>query len=469
MNRRLKSLSHVLLAACALLGTGPAAVADTERPDASNRSLAVVVSSPIITQAANQRGYTEDIWLSNLGRRDITDVSVTIDASALGNVSDDVDVPCDPDGDLVGECHGIGPVRSGVPVKIGDVRTGRPKATAAGTYQRVRIAATAGDGPPVTNGFTVAVDETGPEFDRGAPKRVRPAPGETLPLPGGFTNYSRRTLEAVRVSLKLSRGLSLTERFRNCVGQPDAETGTTDVHCSLSGPFAPYASYDFDFGGLLIGAHAMYEDIGYRVTEIPAGASPAQNPTEDEERGDGPDELTAVPRTGATTSLRPDDVAYDLSSTVDVRNTADFVVGGATVRGRPGEVVPVELTVRNLGPGERDERPEEQTVNAGALWFSVPSGVTVVHAPPHCVAYEKSRPASGLKGFMGLGKPKGRGYKCGRQAGPRFQVGQVERRRFELRIDKPGTSSTGYVTTMYRVRDPRPQNNTARVEVKVPQ
>ncbi|RZU36299.1 hypothetical protein EV284_3787 [Streptomyces sp. BK022] len=468
MNRRLRNLPHVFLAACALLGTGPAAIADTERPEGSNRSLAVVVRSSIIMQAANHPGYTEDVWVSNLGRRDITDVSVTIDASALGNVSDDVDVPCDPDGDLVGECRGIGPVRSGVPVKIGDVRTGGLKASAVGTYQMVRIAATTGDGPPVTNRFTVAVDETGPEFDRGAPKRVRPAPGETMPLPGGFTNYSRSTLEAVRVSLTLSQGLSLTERFRNCVWQPDVETGTTRVECKLKGPFAPYASYDFDFGALRIGAHAMYEDIGYRVREMPAGAPPGEIQRENDEQGDGPNELTAVPRTGATTSLRPDDVAYDLSSTVDVRNTADFVVGGATVRGRPGDVVPVELTVRNLGPGERDERPEEQTGNAGALWFSVPSGVTVVHAPPHCVAYEKSRPASGLKGFMGLGKPKGRGYSCGHQAGPQFQVGHVERQRFELRIDKPAKSSTGYVTTMYRVRDPRLRNNTARVEVKVP-
>ncbi|MGW5333302.1 hypothetical protein [Streptomyces bauhiniae] len=467
MNRRLRTLSHVCLAACALLGTGPAAVADTERPGASNSSLAVVVRSPMIIQAANQAQRTDDIWVSNLGRRDITDVSVTIDASALGNVSDDVDVPCDPDGDLVGECHGIGPVRSGVPVKIGDVRTGSLKATAVGTHQLVRIAATNGDGPPVTNRFTVAVDETGPEFDRGAPKRVRPAPGETLPLPGGFTNYSRHSLEAVRVSLTLSRGLSLTERFRNCVWQPDAESGTTNVQCKVKGPFAPHASYDFDFGPLLIGAHAMYEAIGYRVREVQAGASPGESRQENEEKGDGPNELTAVPRTGATTSLRPDDVTYDLSSTVDVRNTADFVVGGATVGGRPGEVVPVELTVRNLGPGERDETSEEQTGNAGALWFSVPSGVTVVHAPPHCSAHKESRPTSDLGGFIGLGKPKGRGYRCGREAAPRFQVGHEERQRFELRIDKPGKSSAGYVTTMYRAGDPRLRNNTARVEVRV--
>ncbi|MFD8298600.1 hypothetical protein ACFV13_20520 [Streptomyces bauhiniae] len=468
MNRRLRPLSHMFLAACALLGTGPVAVADTERQGASSRSLAVVVRSPMIRQAAYRPSYVEDIWVSNLGRRDITDVSVTIDASALGNVSDHVDVPCDPDGDLVGECHGIGPVRSGVPVKIGDVRTGTLKATAVGTYQRVRIAATTGDGPPVTNRFTVGVDETGPEFDRGAPKRVRPAPGETMPLPGGFTNYSRSTLEAVRVSLTLSQGLSLTERFRNCVWQPDVETGTTRVQCKLKGPFAPYASYDFDFGALRIGAHAMYEDIGYRVREMSAGAPPGEIQRENDEQGDGPNELTAVPRTGATTSLRPDDVEYDLSSTVDVRNTADFAVGGATVHGRPGDVVPVELTVRNLGPGERGDTIEEQMGDGGALWFSVPSGVTVVHAPPHCVAFRKSRPPSDREGFMGLGKPKGRGYRCGREAGPRFQVGQVERQRFELRIDKPGKSSAGYVTTKYRAGDPRPQNNTARVEVKVP-
>ncbi|MBV1948907.1 hypothetical protein [Streptomyces sp. BV129] len=468
MRRELRILSRTALVVCALLGTGPAAVAGAERTQAAGRPI-VVVGTPLQEMLPTDSGRAEGVWVSNVERGDLTDVSVSIDASALAAVSDDVDVPCDPDGDLVGECHGIGPVRTGVPVKVGDVRIGRPKAAAVGIYQLVRMAATAQGGPVDTNRFVVSVRETGPEFDRGAPKRVRLAPGATLTLPGGFTNYSSHSLDAVGVMLSLSSGLSLGERFRNCVWQPADEAGKTEVLCTVKGPFAARTSYDLDFGPLRADVHAMYEAITYQARSVTAELPLVSFLVEGAEQGDGPNELRAVARTGATTSLRTNFTQGPLSSTVDVTNTADFAVSGATLRGRTGDVVPVEFTVRNLGPGARaaTDKEENGTRSFRALWFSVPPGASVVKAPPGCVGYSNGVPPKYTEGFLGLGKPGGRGYGCGPLKSSRFTVGRTDRFRFEVRMDEPGRSSAGYVTTMYRAGDPRPENNKAPVSVEI--
>ncbi len=145
-----------------------------------------------------------------------------------------------------------------------------------------------------------------------------------------------------------------------------------------------------------------------------AGAPLAPLGLDDERRGDGPTELTAVARTGATTSLRADASEYELASTIDVANTADFAVDGATLRGRPGDVVRGEFAVRNAGPGSRGAtREEEEARIQNAVWLSVPPGVTVVKAPPNCVGYKKNRRGTDPGTWLGLGKPKGRAYGCG--------------------------------------------------------
>ncbi|MET8136931.1 hypothetical protein ABZV24_34245 [Streptomyces sp. NPDC005251] len=161
------TLVGMALAAGALLTTAPAD-ANTTRPDATTRPLVVVIDTPWEEIAPmDKTAHSNGIWVSDVGRADLTDVTVTIDASALKAVSDDVDVPCDPDGDLIGVCDGIGPVRRGVPVRAGAVRVGRPKTSATGTSHQVRITATAGDGSRGMQRYTVTVPETGPTFDRG--------------------------------------------------------------------------------------------------------------------------------------------------------------------------------------------------------------------------------------------------------------------------------------------------------------
>ncbi|MEU0437675.1 hypothetical protein ABZ153_40020 [Streptomyces sp. NPDC006290] len=460
------TLVGMALAAGALLTTAPAD-ANTTRPDATTRPLVVVIDTPWeeiapMAKAAHSNG----IWVSDVGRADLTDVTVTIDASALKGVSDDVDVPCDPDGDLIGVCDGIGPVRRGVPVRAGAVRVGRPKTSATGTSHQVRITATAGDGSRGMQRYTVTVPETRPTFDRGANARERLAPGGTLPLPGGFTNFTRAPLPAVRVELTLSSGLSLTKRFRNCVWVP-SETGSATVSCKVLGPFEPLASYDLDLGAVRADVHAMWEGVGYQVRSMSADAPLVEVPLGDERKGDGPDELTAVPRSAAPTHIRADgDFWQPLHTAVDVANIADFAVTGTTLRGRPGDVVRAEFTVRNLGPGSRNPTQKEGRSDYAPLWLSVPPGVTVVHAPPICFGHKTNRPSTRYEDNVGLGKPKGRGYSCGGTGGQYLAAGEELRYVFEFRIEASGDLRPGFVTTMYREGDPRPKNNTARVEVK---
>ncbi|MCT9010693.1 hypothetical protein [Streptomyces rhizosphaerihabitans] len=466
--RRPRSLTLVgtALIVGAQLVTASAA-ADT-RPDATTRPLVVVVDSPTNEiQPQYGSGYSNGIWVSNVERADLTDVTVTVDASALKGVSDDVDVPCDADGDLIGVCHGIGPVRKGVPVRVGAVRVGRPKTSTVGTFHQVRITATAGDGSRGMQRYTVTVPETGPTFDRGTNAREQLTPGGTLPLPGGFTNFTRAPLPAVRVELTLSPGLSLTKRFRNCVWV-SSETRSTTVSCKVLGPFEPLASYDLDLGAVRADVHAMRETIGYQVRSMPADARLVQIPLGNERTGDGPDELTAVPRSAAPTHIRTDGTVWQpLDTAVDVANTADFAVTGTTLRGRPGEVVRAEFTVRNLGPGSRNPTQKEELSNYGQLWLSVPPGVTVVHAPPTCYGYRTNRPSARYKDIVGLGKPKGRGYGCRGTIGQFLAVGNELRYAFEFRIEASRDLRPGSVTTMYREDDPHPENSTARIEVEV--
>ncbi|KAB1990084.1 hypothetical protein [Streptomyces triticiradicis] len=463
--RRL-ALVGTALTAGALLITAPAD-ADTTRPDATTRPLVVVIDTPWEELAPMDRtARSNGIWVSNVGRADLTDVTVTVDASALKAVSDDVDVPCDPDGDLIGVCHGIGPVRRGVPVRVGAVRVGLPKTSAVGLSRQVRISASAGDGSHGMQRYTTLVREIGQAFDRAANARERLAPGGTLPLPGGFTNFTRTALPAVEVLLTLSPGLSLTERFRNCVWVRE-ETRLTTVSCKVRGPFAPLSSYDLDLGAVRAGADALRESIGYEVRSWSSDKNRSL-PLGDEQKGDGPDELTAVPRSSAATHLRADAEAQrPLRTAVDVASTADFAVTGATLRGGPGDVVRAEFTVRNLGPGSREGTQKEELSNYGPLWLSVPPGVTVVHAPRNCFGHKTSRPPKGYPpGEPGLGGPKGRGYGCGGTLGQYLAAGKELRYAFEFRLEASGDLRPGSVTTMYQEDDPHPKNNTARVEVE---
>jgi hypothetical protein len=466
--RRL-TLVGMALAAGALLITAPA-TADTTRPDATTHPLVVVVDTPweeIVPM--DKAAHSNGIWVSDVGQADLTDVTVTIDASALKTVSDDVDVPCDPDGDLIGVCHGIGPVRRGVPVRVGAVRVGRPRNSAAGLSPRqVRITASAGDGSHGMQRYTVTVREAGQVFDRAANARERLAPGGTLPLPGGFTNFTRTALPAVEVRLTLSPGLSLTERFRNCVWERE-QTRWTTVSCKVRGPFDPLSSYDLDLGTVRADTDAMRESIGYEVGLWSSGNAHS-SPMGNQRAGDGPDELTAVPRSSAATHLRTDaKVQHPLRTAVDVANTADFAVTGTTLRGRPGDVVRAEFTVRNLGPGSRSATPKEESSHYDSLWLSVPPGVTVVHAPSTCYGHKTDRPSARppLR-EPGLGGPKGRGYGCGSPSplGNYLAAGKELRYVFEFRVEASGDLRPGFVTTLYREGDPRPKNNTARVEVK---
>jgi hypothetical protein len=214
-------------------------------------------------------------------------------------------------------------------------------------------------------------------------------------------------------------------------------------------------------------ADALRESIGYEVSARPADAV-GSSPLIGERRGDGPGELTAVPRPPAATHLRTDAAAQrPLRTAVDVAGTADFTVTGAALRGRPGDVVRAEFTVRNLGPGSRGGTQKEGLENYGSLWLSVPPGVTVVHAPRHCFGHMADRPSKDYpSGDPGLGGPKGRGYSCGGTSGQYLEAGKELRYAFEFRLDASGDLRPGFVTTMYQEDDPRPKNNTALVEVE---
>ncbi|MFF5827729.1 hypothetical protein ACFY8H_06570 [Streptomyces bacillaris] len=467
---RFASLPLVLGLLAPLAAASPAAAAPTADPAPS--SLAVVVDREkwsVDSAAGDLHGPVESappnrIWLSNIlpnspvAAPTVT-ATVTIDASGLKDLVDDIEVPCDPDGDLIGVCEKIKPVERGTPRLVGAVKLGRAKTSKVGVSAQVRVTARTEDGSRVEQLISVDVPEAGIKADRTLLPTKGVRPGSTVRVPGGFTNHSRTAQSQVIWSMELSRGLSFPGTFRNCTSSKDSETHITSVRCLVRGPFAPHKSYDLDLGPIQVGDTAMRESVSQRV----------EGPYNSDGPGKGP-ELTATPRTRPDSSVVEDFGRHrQLRTTVDTTHSADIVATGAVLKGKPGDRVTTTLTVRNHGPGEPAfllGEPGYASRNR-ALVLVVPRGTTVVKAPHTCNAYKTSRPTGGTDDPLGSGRPGGRSYAC-ETTDSFLPVGKRFDYTFTFRIDKASGYGAGRVETL-EAGQPSPGNSSAALLVDVPQ
>lgn len=376
-------------------------------------------------------------------------LTVTFDASDLeGFFSESTTglVPCDADGDLIGECdHPHHSLSLNVPAK----------ATAAGRSGRIRITAKVDGKVQDTAEVAVRVSDPGPVFDRAPTGFADVEPGSRLDLPGGFTNYSNRySYRSVIVHTYFPSGLSPVDEFSNCAyteSETDAPPGNghdVNMSCKLTGPISPGGSYDLDLGPVEVGHQAVSLEIRY-------SARPEKPDAE------GPERLQGRPGKGRplTFTERGENATHvrlgSLPVTTSVRTTnqADFSVNHVTLKGKVGDVVDADFFFVNNGPGAVgavfDSESDNET--APVIELAMPQGVTVVKTPQNCREEEPAPRAD--KNAKGKRKTGGPLYRCwqGRMDKSALMTpGSFEHFPFSIRLDKPGrtvndTADSGYV------------------------
>jgi len=435
---------RVRRAVTAWLAGGLLTLGASTAPAAADAQPSILVSKDTLTISpfADGTSGSEDrqtsVSLNGAGPDAHQRYTLTYDASGLEDLlatSSRSPVPCDPDGDLVGEC-----ARSDMnQVLAMDTAV---KASAAGRSGTIRIVAKSGGKVVDTARITVKVAAPGLVFDRALTGVTGAEPSSTIALPGGFTNFSHRTYRSVELRVSYSDGLSPVEKFRNCTYFPTLSAGSASTQggmsCALTGHVAPGTSYNVNLGPMTISEQAVSENLSYRVSVPGPGSADQQKPAGG--RGTGR-ALTFTERAGDDTHVR----SGPLPSSTPVRTTnqADFSVNSVTLKGRVGDVVKADFFFTNNGPGAVSAVFDSESDNdtGRVIELTVPKGVTVVEAPESChKQVEEKRRDKHRTDRRSTGGPRYECWQARMDKSALMTPGQFERFPFSFRLDEPDRS-----------------------------
>uniref|UniRef100_A0AAU2JUM9 LPXTG cell wall anchor domain-containing protein n=1 Tax=Streptomyces sp. NBC_00049 TaxID=2903617 RepID=A0AAU2JUM9_9ACTN len=265
-------------------------------------------------------------------------------------------------------------------------------------------------------------------------------PGGTQELPIVFSNAGTESVQGVALELNTTHGIGLVEKYDNCAysqddtdGQP-WNTGWGKTVCTLDGEFEPGAVYELS-GALTLKAapHAFIDGMTYAVHEAGAQPKSSQKLTKP-----GTGKTLTVKQRQAKAALRSADLdpwnnyhEFDFR----VKNTADLVAGGASVKGKAGETVKTELGLQNNGPAWIAYfRSGEDVAMTDIV---IPAGAKVTKAPKAC----RGVTADGKYREENLGAPR---YYCA----TKHVIGETQKFSypFELKIEKVVADATGSVS-----------------------
>ncbi|MEW2620173.1 hypothetical protein [Streptomyces sp. NPDC048106] len=403
-------------------------------------------------------GGRASLTARSTGSRELTDFTVTVDATALEGqmkLSGDPSA-CVEKQPLVLVCDGR-ELHGGEPLRPGDLLDGPSldftalAAAKPGFTGEVKVFGEAGGARLGQTVFKAAVKDVGPVIDQGRDFSTTTRPGTTVHPVVGFTHYSARPLKGVYVDITLSQGLSHTEEFSNCEYGKRDDYGV-EARCYVQTPVEPGGSYDFDQLSLKVGGSALHDSWRLYVREA-AGRS--SSPLTGVHRGTGR-ELKLVPRAGGPGTME----FGEARGGVEVANSMDFAAVGDTVDGKAGQVVKVELGARNIGPATiANSMGEPGEGVTSYIDVKLPAGTTAVKAPDLCSPWNGS----------GDGKPGAKRYTCRQdyEGDFYFDAGQVTPFVFELRIDEPGALAPGSIRVSRPLEDNKAENNTAPITVTV--
>ncbi|MGW7612553.1 hypothetical protein ACWGKW_35945 [Streptomyces sp. NPDC054766] len=442
---------------------------------------AVAAGSGLEVAAAGYGGYTLEampytdmdpnsvnyVTLANTGTTRITSYTLTVDYSSLGKFVD-VAAPfsgCAKKTEGVLVCQGKDAPAPGRTTRLGDFRVRSLKGARGGTTGEIRVSGQA-DGAAITERvWKVDIKDKGfvQDLATGAVKgKVKP--GAEVHPGAGFTYFGANTLKGTDFSMYAAHG-SFKQEFSNCKygklpvhmdGDPSGRL--TDLAfpaavCHFDNTIEVGDSFDVSPGPLRIDDDARHMAWYSRL----GGADQLKEMT-DVRPGGGP-ELKLVPRPDSAPQGEPQITSRGGGYTVDT--TADAEALGASAKGRPGDVVTVQVGYRNNGPGgvptwtggEPLEDPSVETT------VTIPPGTTAVKVPERCWTEN-----GGNKG------PGGRVYSCRGESND-WWVGSGERLvwSFDLRIDKASALKPGKVSLeVLRESDSNTRNDTAAITVKAP-
>ncbi|MFJ4901842.1 peptidase [Streptomyces sp. NPDC088727] len=317
------------------------------------------------------------------------------------------------------------------------------------------------DGATFTS-FTARIGIGGPDLSmERLPLRAELKTGDTQPVPVTFTNNGTRAADGVLLSLRYTRGMEFTERYRNCeYSESDGGMGSpgawTTALCSFDGSYEPGVAYTLaEPPSIRATKRAFYDSFLYRIEEDGSAARAAQRAGAEYSPGKG----ATLALRKAPAALSADLDPSDNQQEADFRtaNTADFAAYGDRAKGAAGDSVEVKVGFRNRGPawiGYIRSGEDVATVDV-----TVPEGASVVAKPESC------------RGVTAAG-----GYRENQTAAPRYFCSTPMSVRedadfalpFELKITKVVEGASGKVVVRNPFLqdpklqfDPEPANNTA--------
>ncbi|MET8585856.1 hypothetical protein ABZX39_34045 [Streptomyces collinus] len=289
-------------------------------------------------------------------------------------------------------------------------------------------------------------------------------PGGSLAVSLTIRNTGDMPARGVSLFMDTREGLAPAGKHGNC-----RYRSGTSTWCRLPATdvvIAPGASYRLGAPEVLrADRDATYPGVSFRAAALGTDYVPPDQLAAQYKAGDG-SALRLVPAgpRGAGSAGRS-----TAELTVPVRNKADLVAVGGTVRGPVGSLAEVRVGVRNDGPGAL---PASVRVE-----FTVPRGTTVVSSPYEFERDEevidqdcRALAADGTPLTSASEKqPRARRYRCTARAGA---VGTTTTFPFTLRIDGGGHHSGGRVTVSdgdagRASHDTTTANDVARVAVSV--
>ncbi|MFJ9041054.1 hypothetical protein ACIRF8_31330 [Streptomyces sp. NPDC102406] len=448
-------------AGCATLAAGLLALGTASPGRAADGGPSMEFSSPNhedgIVTAEPFHDYSETFLVQgrNAGTQDVKNATVTIDATALKGQITMESQSCTKKGDLVIVC-GPDELNQGKPVAPGaKFYAAALKLTALdgarpGFTGDVRVSAEAGGSLIGEKTFKAAVADLGLYSDRNAPDdgspTPKPKPGTTVQPVVGFRNFSTRTMNDVYFYLHLTQGLTFAEEFSNCKYGSDYLVEDAGMVCHIKGTVEPGAAYDLDVSALKVGATAWAEHWNGTITDRVITGSSLHDPHQGTGR-----ELKLTKR--AQGPALP--MSREVSGSIVADTFRDAEAVGATVDGKPGQVVKAELGLRNSGPATFKNWGEEPGDDAtSGLSVTLPRGTSAVNVPHDCNLMTPST------------SPTTR-YSCHQDLDDfYFNAGQTTPFVFELRIDKPKALAPG-TAKVINVGDNRPKNDSAPITVTV--
>ncbi|MCJ1679468.1 hypothetical protein MTF65_19395 [Streptomyces sp. APSN-46.1] len=259
-------------------------------------------------------------------------------------------------------------------------------------------------------------------------------PGDTQGLPIVFANAGKESAKGVALEISTTHGMDLVEKYDNCSfsrkpdpAQPWNTRWSTTV-CVLDGEFKPGAVYEISSPLTLKAApHALVDRLTYGVYTAGEQPKAAQKLTPS-----GTGQKLAFKERAAKPALQApatDSWSNTQEFDFDTKNTADFVVGPVSLKGKAGETVKAELGFQNKGPAwVANVRSGEIVAGTEIV---MPPGVKMVKVPYGCQRVAPN----------GLGTPR---FVCatGSVVGEKEKVSYA----FELKIEKVVADAKGSVT-----------------------